>query len=274
MKSIPKIIIIFISITLGSNQANACSILYYKDTVTGKIYVANNEDYWYDVNPYIKLIPESKNRYARLWYGWNDFAQGGVNEFGLFFDAATTPKEPEIIGYRNPGKRNLGDEILSKCKTIYEAVDYLEQQKIALTDGHMFFGDGAGDAIVVEWINGEKKLTSINDHYLIATNFLLADPSKGNYPCPRYDAMKKELLSVKEKNVPVDLKQIGNIAAKAVQVPTKDEHNREGGTLYSTFIDLTDMEFILVYKLDNSKITRLNLREEFSAGKEKKIKLK
>ncbi len=52
------------------------------------------------------------------------------------------------------------------------------------------------------------------------------------------------------------------------------EDNRVGGTLYSSFINITDMEFILVYKLDNTKITRLDLKGVFKEGKKKRIKLK
>jgi len=48
---------------------------------------------------------------------------------------------------------------------------------------------------------------------------------------------------------------------------------RVGGTLYSSFIDLTDMQFVLVYKLDNQKITRLDLQGEFTKKRKQKIKL-
>lgn len=63
---------------------NACSVLFFIDSTTGKVYVVNNEDYWYDVNAFIKIESKSKNQLARLWYGWDKFAQGGVNEAGLF----------------------------------------------------------------------------------------------------------------------------------------------------------------------------------------------
>jgi choloylglycine hydrolase len=36
----------------GLEPGRACSILYYIDTHTGKIYAVNNEDYWYDVKTY------------------------------------------------------------------------------------------------------------------------------------------------------------------------------------------------------------------------------
>jgi hypothetical protein len=61
---------------------------------------------------------------------------------------------------------------------------------------------------------------------------------------------------------------------QAVQIPKADSKGKIGGTLYSTFINITDMEFILVYKLDNAKTTKLDLLKEFGIKRERKIKLK
>jgi choloylglycine hydrolase len=251
---------------------SACSILYFKDTVTGKVYVANNEDYWYHTKAYISVQPKSDGNYARLWYGWDNFAQGGVNEYGLFFDGAVTPKEQRVSGYSST-KGNLGDELLAKCRTVQEAVDFLETKKVALTDGHLLFGDKSGHAVVVEWVNGYRHLTWITGDHLMVTNFLLADPAKGSYPCPRYTAMESDLHSIATNKEPVDLRRIGKVLAKAVQPPQQDKKGRTFGTLYSTFINLSDMEFKLVYKLDNSKLTQLDLNKVFGEGQQRDIPL-
>lgn len=198
--------------------------------------------------------------------------RAGVNEYGLFFDGAVTPKEQAVIGHSN-AKGNLGDELLAKCRTAQEAVDYLETKKVALTEGHLLFGDKSGNAIIVEWVNGERKLTNITADYLMVTNFLLADPAKGGYPCPRYQAIENDLQLMKANKEPADLKRIGGAIAKAVQLPQQDKDNRTFGTLYSTFINLTDMDFKLVYKLDNSKLTQLNLNDVFKAQKQSEMLL-
>ncbi len=77
-------------------------MLYYIDSSSGKIYVVNNEDYWYDVEAYIQINPASRNKLARLWVGWDDFAQGGINEAGLFFDGAVTPEQDTSRGWKGP----------------------------------------------------------------------------------------------------------------------------------------------------------------------------
>jgi choloylglycine hydrolase len=256
----------------GVKHAKACSILYYIDKNSGKIYAVNNEDYWWDTKAYIKILPSQKDRFARLWYGWDDFAQGGINEAGLFFDGAVTPIQPDIEGYTGP-QGNLGDDILANCRNVDDAVTFLEKRKVALTNAHILFGDSTGNAVVVEWIDGVKKLISTSDNHLIATNYLLADTAKGNYPCHRMTAMKNEITRLEASNIPIGIKEVGNIAAKAVQPPRKID-GKTVGTLYSSFLNITDMKFILVFKLDNSKIIQLNLKKEFARGRRQTIKLK
>ncbi|MFC3809385.1 carcinine hydrolase/isopenicillin-N N-acyltransferase family protein [Lacihabitans lacunae] len=267
----PIILMLFV-FGLEMNSSIACSVLYYVDSTTGKVYVVNNEDYWYDVNAFIKIEPKSKKQLARLWYGWDKFAQGGVNEAGLFFDAAVAPEQPKINGYGNP-KSNLGDDILANCKTIEDALAYLEKRKIALTKSHMMFGDKSGKAVIVEWVNGEKKLHWVNDNKLIMTNYLLSDTSAGNYPCYRYESIKQNLEKLKASGEEVNLLKVGNTIGQAVQPPKADENNQVGGTVYTSFINLTDMEFVLSYKLSNKNVVKLNLNEEFLKDKGHKIKL-
>jgi hypothetical protein len=245
-------------------QFKACAILYYVDSLSGKIYAANNEDYWYNIKPYIRVEPAENGHLARMWYGWNNFAQGGINESGLFFDGATTPDQPGINGYSR-AVGNLGDKILSTCRTVWEVADFLESDKIALTNGHLLFGDRHGEAIVIEWVKGKRNIVKIQEGKLLVTNFLLTDTSGGNFPCPRYDAMESEIERLRSLKDTASFKQVGNIAAKAVQLPFADADGRQGGTLYSTFVNITDMEFILIYKLDNSRMTKLDLKADLQA---------
>ena len=255
--------ILLFSLFLSANNSHACSVIYYIDKITGKIYVANNEDYWYGVKAYIQIEPGLKNKLARFWYGLDNFAQGGINEAGLFFDGAITPDQKVSENYYKP-EGNLGDEILSKCKTVKEAITLLEAKEIILSNAHMILCDSTGYAVVLEWIDGERIIHPIQDNMLIMTNFLLSDPSAGNYPCPRFNAIESSLNKLTENNDTVNLLTVGNALAVAVQSPIKNEEGRTGGTLYSTFIDVSEMEFVLMYQLDNSNITRLNLKEEFA----------
>lgn len=254
-------------------QVQACSVLYYVDSTTGKVYFVNNEDYWYDVKAYIQIEPKSKKKLARLWYGWDKFAQGGINEAGLVFDAAVIPEQKKIPGYHNP-RSNLGDKILAKCSTVEEALAFLEKRRIALNRSHMMIGDKTGKAVIVEWIKGERKLHWIEDNKLIMTNFLLSDSSAGNYPCYRYNSIEKRIQEMEKSDEEINLLLVGNTFGQAGQPPRADKNGRIGGTVYTSFINLTDMEFFLSYKLSNQNMVNLNLKTEFSRTKNQKIQLK
>ena len=61
----------------------------------------------------------------------------------------------------------------------------------------------------------------------------------------------------------IELRNVGQTVGRAVQPPAKTPEGKEVGTLYTTFINITDMKFVLVYKLDNSKVTQLDLKISF-----------
>jgi len=267
------IVAILFGILMNPSKSTACSVLYYKDIATGKIYVVNSEDFFLDVDAYIQIEPKSKKNFARLWYGWDQFAQGGINEKGLFFDAAVTPEQEKIKGYANP-KRNLGDKILAQSSSVKEALEVLEKEKIALNKSHMLFGDKTGQAVVVEWVNGERKLHWIVGNKLIMTNFLLSEPKAGGYPCYRYKSISDRINQLETSGKKIDLLKIGNTFGQAVQPARKHENNRFGGTVYTSFIDVTENKFFLSYKLSNKNMIKFDLKEEFSKTKRQKINLK
>ena len=269
-----KLLTFLLVFTFFSAKTFACSIVYYIDGKTGHIYFVNNEDYWYDVKPYIQITPGSKKEFGRIWYGWKNFGQGGVNEKGLVIDGAVTPEEKMPEGYSSP-KGNITDKILAKCSTVDEAVKYLEEKKIALKNAHILLGDKNGNAVIIEWVKGVKQVVGIKNNRLVATNFNLSETNQNEITCWRYRIIQKGLdeLDARDIKDTIDLKAVGNVIAKAVQPPQTDTTGKIGGTLYSTFIDLTEMKFVLVYKLDNSKIQKLDILKELQTGKARKIKL-
>ncbi|SFE01374.1 carcinine hydrolase/isopenicillin-N N-acyltransferase family protein [Thermophagus xiamenensis] len=272
MAKIKLLLIVFAGLVLITYPSLACSVLYYIDSATGKIYVVNSEDYWLDVDAYIQIEPGTKKKYARLWYGWDNFAQGGINEKGLFFDAAVTPEQPKIKGYGNP-KDNLGDKILAYCSTVEDALMFLEKEKIALTNSHMMFGDKTGNAVVVEWVDGERKLVRIENHKLLMTNFLLTRPETGNYPCYRYKSIEDRIQAMEKSGEEINLLKVGNTFGQAVQPPRQNEEGRAGGTVYTSFINITDNKFFLSYQLSNENVIKLDLNNDFKKTRPQKIKL-
>jgi choloylglycine hydrolase len=255
---------------LFSIKVSACSILYYIDKKTGKIFFVNNEDYWYDVKPYLQIVPGTKNELGRIWYGWDNFGQGGINEKGLVLDGAVTPTQKIPSGYSDPKRGNITDQILANCATVDEAIQFLENKKIALKNAHIFFGDRKGNAKIVEWVDGKRQIVEIGNNRLVATNFNLSDTGNIETTCWRYPIIQKGLDELDTRET-VDLKAVGNVMAKAVQPPQNDENGKVGGTLYTTFIDITDMKLILVYKLDNASMFKFDVLSELQPGKIRKV---
>ncbi|MGY5353182.1 carcinine hydrolase/isopenicillin-N N-acyltransferase family protein [Wenyingzhuangia sp. IMCC45533] len=272
MNKLPQYIFYLLALILCT-RSKACSIIYFVDEKTGKIYVANNEDYWLNTKAYIQYSPQKKDKMARVWYGWDHFAQGGINQAGLFFDAAVTPTQKIPKGYNPPNGRNVGDEILANCKTTAQALSFLEKNKIAIPNGHMMFGDKNGNAVVVEWIDGESVLNYIKNNVLIATNYLLSKPEEGNFPCYRYQSIEERIDKLKQLEN-ISFLDFGNTIGGASVAPSFDvKSGKSSGTLYSSFINISDMKLFVVPKLDNSKVVKLTLRNLFMEKRKKRIKL-
>lgn len=135
-------------------------------------------------------------------------------------------------------------------------------------------GDKTGKAVVVEWVNGVRKLHWIKDNKLIMTNYLLSEPKAGNYPCYRYNSIEDRISEMERSGEEINLLKVGNTFGQAVQTPRESEEGRVGGTVYTSFIDITDNKFFLSYKLSNEKVIKLDLNIEFDKTKRQKIKLK
>lgn len=255
------------------NTTTACSIIYYVDAKTGAIYVVNNEDYFYDVKAYVQIEPAKNGQLARAWYGWDNFAQGGINEAGLSFDGAVIPSQGLL--FERPKKfRNLGDYILASFKTVDEVITFIKKENIQLDGAQMLLGDATANAVILSWESGIMSTTFLEGNSLVATNFNAAKPDLGNYPCYRYDDINKRIAALNDKESPASFLEVGNLIGGAAQIPRKDAEGRTGGTLYTSFLDITNKQMIIVYQLDNKKITKLDLNEEFTKNKRRKIKLK
>jgi choloylglycine hydrolase len=137
----------------------------------------------------------------------------------------------------------------------------------------MMLGDGEGNAVVVEWVDGEIRVLKMSGNYMIATNFLLSETNEDEIQCPRYRSMDERARQLIAKGEEADLRSVGNIIGGAVQVAREDESGRLGGTLYSTFMDISEMQMILVPRLDNDQLIRLDLKEEFGKGRRRQIRL-
>ncbi len=272
MRTLKPIILSIIFVLGYVYTSYACPILYYIDKGTGKIYAVNSEDFWLDAGAYIQIEKKSKDKLARLWYGWDNFAQGGINSAGLFFDVAVTPEQEMPQGY-DLIKGNIGDKLLSEISTVEQAIEWMEKEKFAVHQSHFLIGDASGNAVIVEWIDGKKHIIRMEGNSLIATNYLINAPEEGGFPCYRFESIQERIAALESSDGAITLKSVGQTFEGAVVPMYLMENGKKGGTLYTSFFDIADMKMVLVPKLDNSKAIVLDLKEEFEKGKKRRIDL-
>jgi hypothetical protein len=236
------------------------------------VLAANNEDFYLDVEPKLWVTPGKEGEHGRVCVGFDEgnsdpFAQGGMNDAGLFFDAAVTPKSDEKrIKGKAKTPRNLGDRLLAECATVAAAIAWLEQYDLSLLHGgHLLFADAAGDGAVVESHNGEMNIFRRKmGNYVGATNFAFADPGLGNYPCPRFKKID-DYFKVERGAVSVDgFREL--LASVAVPRTFDEKAKRDGGTLYSNICDLRAKVFYLYKESAFDKPVRLDVSELLAKG--------
>jgi hypothetical protein len=189
------------------------------------VYFGNNEDYLLD-GTYLWLIPSqnystpdgSKRVNGGMYLGFdhNDppeavdgKMQGGMNEYGLCFDTNGLP----VVQMKNNTDGVwpytwVWLQILWECRNTTDVIHWFETHCLGdAIGGQSHFCDADGNSLVVG-VNATGNLvftTRGSSHFLVSTNFNLANPLNGWYPCPRYDTATAMLESITtEENLTVE----------------------------------------------------------------------
>jgi hypothetical protein len=92
----------------------ACAIFSYSQG--GSVLVGNNEDVPFLPQAAMWFIPGGTNGNGRACFGWDGFAQGGMNDQGLFIDWAVTPDSETWAWKRGLAWIRLGIEWVATPK--------------------------------------------------------------------------------------------------------------------------------------------------------------
>jgi hypothetical protein len=222
-----------------NHTATACFILFARSG--NNILVANHED-WFASDPAIKINPPSAGRFGSVIFtfiseGW---AQGGMNEKGLFFDAAHTPyQEIFFDSTKRKPQSYPWQEILDKAGTVQEALSLLKNYTlIELEEATIVLADATGDAAIIGVHNHKLDIRRPTDHYLIQTNFNRWHPELSDEPvCVRYQTAE-QLISDRTS---ADLNDMRSIL--------KETH-QDSMTVYSNIYDLKN-KTIFTYNKTN-----------------------
>lgn len=235
----------------------ACTIF----TVTlddGTILACNNEDWMYSIENTVQISAPDSGNYGRVCFYNSSYVQGGMNEYGLFYDGASCPAtEVPYDNEKNDLGYDLGETALAKCQTVKEAEEFFSNYNIpgGFYD-HLLFADALGNVAVFEWVENEFQVIwkEPEKKHQIITNFWLSDPTLGGYPCSRYDEAEETLST---KDLTFELSK--NLLSKTRQ----DWGN--GGTLYSNICNLNEQEVYLFYRGDAKQTYHFNLADELES---------
>ena len=166
--------------------AQSCLILFLADGE--QVLVANHED-WFAKDAAVRVIPANTDRYASVIFtfeseGW---AQGGINEHGLFFDGAYTPYYEVSFTGKEKYTGYIWQDVLDKCKNVEEALKFISRYALPeLSEAHIVLADAAGNAVLIGVSNGQMSVKRSKKE-LLQTNFNPWHPDLSDEPvCERY----------------------------------------------------------------------------------------
>jgi hypothetical protein len=124
----------------------------------------------------------------------------GMNEHGLVVGMAAVPGTD--VPY-DPGKETLGSlgvirEMLDHASDVNEALAIMQTYNVDMSGGphiHYLIADALGQAVLVEFDQGQTFVFDRQDLWHLATNFLRARASNELEQCRRYDTMYERLIS-------------------------------------------------------------------------------
>ena len=206
----------------------------------------------------MKINPPSAGKYGSVIFtflseGW---AQGGMNEKGLFFDAAHTPYQ-EI--YFDSTKRKPSvypwQMILDKAATVAEALQLLSNYSLhELEEATVMLADASGDAAIIGVHNHKLDIRRPTTHYLMQTNFNQWQPELSDEPvCTRYQTAERMISS--SQDVTVD--NMLSILKKTHQ---------DSLTVYSNIYDLKNKVVFTYNKRNFDKPIVTTLPQAFQYG--------
>jgi predicted choloylglycine hydrolase len=233
--------ILLITLT-GGTALRACTVVIaWKGD---KVWVGNNED-WFDPRGKYWYEPAGKNdRFGAVFFGFKNegkYAQGGMNEAGLFFDGLYIDKV-KLTKETRKGKKaaptHVFKKMLHSAKTVEEALEYLDQFFIPfIKSAQMVIADQTGDYAVIN-VNGVTRRKLPKEQFVVISNFPAQDMEPG-HAIPGYTESCSLLEAVENPG----LKEITRTLELSHQ-------SGEVKSIYSNVFNLTDTVIYNYYLYD------------------------
>ncbi len=253
-KIIIQFTLILVFLTVNSF---ACTVFTASDK--NRVLVGNNEDNSPNLKSYLWFYPEvnGKNGYV-TWGNFKKFPEGGMNQKGLFWDAAAMPNKIPIV--LDSKKENFKDyfleKALSECATVDEVLILISKFNLLSQEkAQILIADATGNYAIIHANYVIKKSDLKQNHFSVA-NFCLNDSQSANYQCHRRGFSQKALASNKEINEA--------LFKKILEKTSQTDINNI--TLYSQICNLKTQTFELFQRYDFTVSSEINLTEELAKG--------
>ncbi|MFN8334721.1 MAG: hypothetical protein U0U09_06300 [Cyclobacteriaceae bacterium] len=254
------ICIYFLTSTIPSN---ACTIFMANDGQ--HVWIGNNEDELFSTKYRMWYYPAQKAGYGymiwtelsagKLFYGlMYKNPQGGLNEYGLFMDYTAIDEMPVVNDpTKKDRKKELVHDILKSCKTVEEAIQYINKfNLVKLKNAQLYIADASGDYATV---HGGYIIRKTETNFAL-TNYCINGGHKE--ACYRRDVASSYLGAT----TTFQLADIKNILQKSTQ-----KQPQTLITNYSMAIDLKKAILHVYYKNDFTTEKIIDLKTELQSGK-------
>jgi len=154
MKTPTRILAAILLLACGDavDREQYCTIVY---AANDSVALAGNNEDVADETANIQFLPAGDGKLGRIYFGFDvaNFPQGGMNEAGLFFDAAAGDRV--VVVPRDPGKPVVEGQLILKameeCSTVDEVVRLFETYDFSgRMNGFYLVGDRFGSSVVIE----------------------------------------------------------------------------------------------------------------------------
>jgi len=239
------------------------------------VYFGNNEDYkakyayqWYIPSQNITTRDGIKEINGGVFFGFDNngyegvdtWPQGGMNEYGLCYDANGLPNVALYLdaSMAFPYSEYALSQVLWECHNVEDVIDWYQNHRWFSLGCQIHYADKSGDAVVVSanTTTGKWAFTRKSSTYLVSTNFNLDNPENGHYPCTRYTTATQMLSEITDEN---------NLNISACARILLEVH-QEGTyrTMYSNIFDPVNLDIYFNYGREFTKHEKINLLEKLA----------
>ena len=262
-------VVILAGVLLVPAPAWACSAVAV--VIGGRVLLAAHNDYSYDAVFKLVVTPPHDGQFGRVCTamdtvpGWTPMSMKCMNDQGLAITHANVPKSATPYDSDKPQFRhNFLDKIVAECVTVKQAVNLIRAYSLPPGEHgahvHLMLADPSGEAVVVEWANGEVKVIPRQGPTLLMTNFVLSKPETATGPKSRYARASRLLPDIREATVESLMPVVKELS---VYARIKD---REIGSLDTEIWDPIRRKVHMYYHCDFDHPLVLDLEAEFTKG--------